>query len=70
VLIIFMIVTPAITAGSRRRFRAQESDAREEGEARSELGIDREGSFYIYITGASGKYTRRDYISDEDLQVS
>jgi len=69
-LIIFMIVTPAITAGFQATIpRAKNPDAREEGEGEVRLGIDRDGKFYIDITGASGKYTGPRYISDEDLQV-
>ena len=68
-LIIFMIVTPAITAGFQATIpRAKNPDAREEGEGEVRLGIDRDGKFYIDITGASGKYTGPRYISDEDLQ--
>src|SRR3979409_513474 len=57
-LIIFMIVTPAITAGFQATIpRAKNPDAREEGEGEVRLGIDRDGKFYIDITGASGKET-------------
>ena len=67
-LIIFMIVTPAITAGFQATIpRAKNPDAREEGEGEIRLGIDRDGKFYIDITGASGKYTGPRYISDADL---
>src|SRR6266513_2739218 len=67
-LIIFMIVTPAITAGFQATIpRAKNPDAREEGEGEVRLGIDRDGKFYLDITGASGKYTGPRYISDEDL---
>jgi len=45
-LIIFMIVTPAITAGFQATIpRAKNPDAREEGEGEVRLGIDRTGSF-------------------------
>src|SRR5213595_1613317 len=55
-LIIFMIVTPAITAGFQATIpRAKNPDAKEEGDGEIRLGIDREGKFYLYI-------------SDEDLQ--
>jgi len=68
-LIIFMIVTPAITAGFQATIpRAKNPDAKEEGDGEIRLGIDREGKFYLDITGASGKYTGPRYISDEDLQ--
>src|SRR5216117_69973 len=57
-LIIFMIVTPAITAGFQATIpRAKNPDAKEEGDGEIRLGIDREGKFYLDITGASGKYT-------------
>jgi biopolymer transport protein ExbD len=68
-LIIFMIVTPAITAGFQATIpRAKNPDAREEGEGEVRLGIDRDGKFYLDITGSSGKYTGPRYISDDDLQ--
>jgi len=68
-LIIFMIVTPAITAGFQATIpRAKNPDAKEEGDGEIRLGIDREGKFYLDITGASGKYTGPRYISDEYLQ--
>src|ERR671937_2359680 len=67
-LIIFMIVTPAITAGFQATIpRAKNPDAREEGEGEIRLGVDREGKFYLDITGANGKYTGPRYISDADL---
>jgi biopolymer transport protein ExbD len=67
-LIIFMIVTPAITAGFQATIpRAKNPEAAEEAEGEIRLGIDREGKFYLDITGASGKYTGPRYISDEDL---
>src|SRR6266436_6647838 len=68
-LIIFMIVTPAITAGFQATIpRAKNPDAREEGEGEVRLGIDRDGKFYLDITGASGTYTGPRYISNDDLQ--
>jgi len=67
-LIIFMIVTPAITAGFQATIpRAKNPESREEAEGEIRLGIDRDGKFYLDITGASGKYTGPRYISDEDL---
>jgi len=67
-LIIFMIVTPAITAGFQATIpRAKNPESREETEGEIRLGIDRDGKFYLDITGASGKYTGPRYISDEDL---
>ena len=68
-LIIFMIVTPAITAGFQATIpRAKNPDSREETEGEVRLGIDRDGKFYLDITDPrSGKYTGPRYISDEDL---
>src|SRR6267142_3462487 len=67
-LIIFMIVTPAITAGFQATIpRAKNPESREEADGEIRLGIDRDGKFCFYITGASGKYTGPRYISDEDL---
>jgi biopolymer transport protein ExbD len=67
-LIIFMIVTPAITAGFQATLpRAKNPDSREESDGEIRLGIDRDGKFYLDITGASGKYTGPRFISDEDL---
>jgi biopolymer transport protein ExbD len=67
-LIIFMIVTPAITAGFQATIpRAKNPDSREETEGEVRLGIDREGKFYLDITGPGGKYTGPRYISDADL---
>ena len=69
-LIIFMIVTPAITAGFQATIpRAKNPDSREEGEGEVRLGIDRDGKFYIDITDPrTGKYTGPRLIKDEDLQ--
>ncbi|HXM38705.1 MAG TPA: biopolymer transporter ExbD [Gemmatimonadales bacterium] len=67
-LIIFMIVTPAITAGFQATIpRARNPESREEQEGEIRLGIDRDGKFYLDVTGASGKYTGPRYISDADL---
>jgi biopolymer transport protein ExbD len=67
-LIIFMIVTPAITAGFQATLpRAKNPESREEADGEIRLGIDREGKFYLDITGASGKYTGPRFITDEDL---
>jgi biopolymer transport protein ExbD len=67
-LIIFMIVTPAITAGFQATIpRAKNPESREEADGEIRLGIDRDGKFYLDITGASGKYTGPRYISDADL---
>jgi biopolymer transport protein ExbD len=68
-LIIFMIVTPAITAGFQATIpRAKNPDAREEAEGEIRLGVDHEGKFYLDITDPrTGKYTGPRFISDEDL---
>jgi len=68
-LIIFMIVTPAITAGFQASIpRAKNPDAKEEQEGEIRLGIDRDGKFYLDITDPrTGKYTGPRAISDEDL---
>ena len=67
-LIIFMIVTPAITAGFQATIpRAMNPEAAEEADGEIRLGIDRDGKFYLDITGTNGKYTGPRYISDEDL---
>ncbi len=67
-LIIFMIVTPAITAGFQATIpRATNPESREEAEGEIRLGIDKDGKFYLDITGPGGKYTGPRYISDEDL---
>jgi|SRR6267154_1875776 len=68
-LIIFMIVTPAITAGFQATLpRANNPESREETEGEVRLGIDRDGKFYLDITDLrTGKYTGPRYISDEDL---
>src|SRR2546427_11515539 len=68
-LIIFMIVTPAITAGFQATIpRAKNPDAREEQEGEIRLGIDRDGKFYLDITDPrTGKYTGPRFISDADL---
>ena len=68
-LIIFMIVTPAITAGFQATIpRAKNPDAKEEGEGEIRLGIDNLGKFYLDITDPrTGKYTGPRAISDADL---
>jgi biopolymer transport protein ExbD len=68
-LIIFMIVTPAITAGFQATVpRAMNPDSREENQGEIRLGIDKDGKFYLDITDPrSGKYTGPRFISDEDL---
>jgi len=68
-LIIFMIVTPAITAGFQATVpRALNPDSREEQEGEIRLGIDKDGKFFLDITDPrTQKYTGPRSISDEDL---
>ena len=68
-LIIFMIVTPAITAGFQASIpRAKNPDSKEEGEGEVRLGIDKDGKFYLDITDPrTGKYTGPRSVSDADL---
>jgi biopolymer transport protein ExbD len=67
-LIIFMIVTPAITAGFQATIpRANNPKSVEEENGEIRLGIDREGRFYIDMMGPTGVYTGPRLISDADL---
>ena len=68
-LIIFMIVTPAITAGFQATVpRAMNPASAEENEGEIRLGIDKDGKFYLDITDPrTNKYTGPRFISDEDL---
>src|SRR5436190_24123259 len=68
-LIIFMIVTPAITAGFQATIpRAKNPDSKEESEGEVRLGIDRDGKFYLDVTDPrTGKDTGPRLISDEEL---
>src|SRR6266508_4520551 len=68
-LIIFMIVTPAITAGFQATIpRAMNPEAKEESEGEIRLGIDKDGKFFLDITDPrTGKYTGPRFISDADL---
>ena len=68
-LIIFMIVTPAITAGFQASVpRADNPRAAEEEEGEIRLGIDVAGKYYIDITGADGKYTGMRLVPDAELE--
>jgi biopolymer transport protein ExbD len=68
-LIIFMIVTPAITAGFQAAVpRADYPHAKEEEEGEIRLGIDVAGKYYIDITGADGKYTGMRLVPDNELE--
>jgi len=68
-LIIFMIVTPAITAGFQATVpRAMNPESKEEDEGEIRLGIDKDGKFFLDITDPrTGKYTGPRFISDADL---
>jgi len=68
-LIIFMIVTPLITAGFQASIpRALNPESQEEKDGEIRLGIDKDGKFFLDVTGASGQYTGMRFISDEDLR--
>ena len=68
-LIIFMIVTPAITAGFQATVpRAMNPESKEEDEGEIRLGIDKDGKFFLDVTDQrTGKYTGPRFISDADL---
>ena len=68
-LIIFMIVTPAITAGFQATVpRAMNPESREEQEGEIRLGIDKDGKFFLDITDPrTNKYTGPRSIGDADL---
>jgi len=70
-LIIFMIVTPAITAGFQATVpRADNPTAREEEPGEIRLGIDVNGRFYIDVTGADGTtYTGMRLVPDDELEA-
>jgi biopolymer transport protein TolR len=68
-LIIFMIVTPAITAGFQASIpRAQNPESKEEQDGEVRLGIDKDGKYYLDMTGPDGRYTGMRLVRDEDLQ--
>ena len=65
-LIIFMIVTPLITAGFQASIpRAVNPDKREEKDGEIRLGIDVNGKFWLDQTGADGQYTGMRPIPDD-----
>ena len=67
-LIIFMIVTPAITAGFQATVpRAQNPESREEQDGEIRLGIDNAGKYYIDVTGPDGRYTGMRLVREENL---
>ena len=70
-LIIFMIVTPAITAGFQATVpRADNPKSKEEIEGEIRLGIDKDGKYYIDITDPStGQYTGMRFVRTEDLEA-
>src|SRR5881628_3903157 len=69
-LIIFMIVTPAITAGFQASIpRALNPIKKEEQDGEIRLGIDKDGKFFIDVNGPDAKYTGMRFISDADLQT-
>ena len=69
-LIIFMIVTPAITAGIQATIpRATNPESKEEADGEIRLGIDKDGKFHIDITNpATGHYTGMRFVSDADAE--
>ncbi len=68
-LIIFMIVTPAITAGFQATIpRALNAEKREEDQGEIRLGIDREGKYFLdMINPATQQYTGPRLVPDADL---
>ena len=70
-LIIFMIVTPAITAGFQASIpRAQNAEKREEDQGEIRLGIDRNGKYYLDIVNpATQQYTGPRPVPDADLET-
>src|SRR2546426_9738636 len=69
-LIIFMIVTPAITAGFQATIpRAQNAEKREEDQGEIRLGIDRNGKYFLdQVNPATGQYTGPRPVPDGELQ--
>ncbi len=69
-LIIFMIVTPAITAGFQATIpRAQNAEKREEDQGEIRLGIDRNGKYYLdQVNPATQQYTGPRLVPDGELQ--
>ena len=70
-LIIFMIVTPAITAGIQATVpRAANPESKEEENGEIRLGIDRDGKFYLDITNpVTTHYTGMRFVNDADLEA-
>src|SRR5260370_41371113 len=69
-LIIFLVVTPASTAGFQATIaRAQNAEKREEDQGEIRLGIDRNGKYYLdQINPATQQYTGPRLVPDGDLQ--
>src|SRR6266849_6093793 len=69
-LIIFMIVTPAITAGFQATIpRAQNAEKLEEDQGEIRLGIDRNGKYYLdQLNPATQVYTGPRLVPDGELQ--
>ena len=68
-LIIFMIVTPLITAGFQASIpRAVNPESREEKDFEIRLGIDQNGGFFLDLPGPDGKSQGMRKISDADLE--
>src|SRR5713226_6744453 len=70
-LIIFMIVTPAITAGFQATIpRAQNAEKREEDQGEIRLGIDRNGEYFLdMVNPATQQYTGPRPVPDSDLET-
>src|SRR5262245_27530723 len=69
-LIIFMIVTPLITAGFQATIpRALNPDSREEKDGEIRLGIDQFGQFFLDLPGPGGQYSGMRKISDAELEA-
>ena len=69
-LIIFMIVTPAITAGIQATIpRATNPESQEEADGEIRLGIDKDGKFFLDLTNPStGHYTGMRFVNDADVE--
>src|SRR2546425_7521179 len=64
-LIIFMIVTPAITAGFQASIpRAMNPDSREEKEGEVRLGIDKDGKFFLDVTDPRTRKRSEEHTSE------
>ena len=69
-LIIFMIVTPAITAGIQATIpRATNPESQEEADGEIRLGIDKDGKFFLDLTNpTTGHYTGMRFVNDADVE--